>query len=90
MRRSGRSRASSSAAAIAKRASTSRLIAGAVAAARRAGAPAVAAYPWDAASAAPGCAFTGYASTFERLGFRRVACRKEGRPIIRYELARRG
>ena len=59
------------------------LIGAAVTAARRAGAPAVEAYPYDGS---PGCAFTGYASTFARAGFKEIARRKADRPIVRYEL----
>jgi GNAT superfamily N-acetyltransferase len=68
---------------------TAALIAGALAAARRAGAPAVEAYPWDAAHATPGCAFTGYASTFVRAGFQEVARRHPARPLLRYTFPRR-
>ncbi len=64
----------------------SALIAGALKAAKRSRAPCVEAYPWDAADGEIGCAFTGYASTFARAGFREVARRKVGRPIMRHEL----
>ena len=68
---------------------TSALIAGALKAARRARAPSVEAYPWDAAKASPECAYTGFASTFARAGFKEVARRKPGRPIMRHDLGRR-
>ncbi|HKA89662.1 MAG TPA: GNAT family N-acetyltransferase, partial [Haliangiales bacterium] len=61
----------------------SALIAGAVAAAERAGAPCIEAYPYDSA---PGCAYTGYASTFARAGFEEVARRTVDRPIMRRNL----
>jgi GNAT superfamily N-acetyltransferase len=65
---------------------TSALIEAAVHAAARGGAPAVEAYPWDAAEAVPGCAYTGFASTFARAGFTVVARRKPARPIMRRDL----
>jgi hypothetical protein len=64
---------------------TSRLIAAALNVARRAGAPALEAYPFDAA-VSPSASGTGYASTFARAGFRTVACRTPARPIMRYDL----
>jgi GNAT superfamily N-acetyltransferase len=66
---------------------TSALIAAAVDAAKRAGAPALEAYPLDASltSSASG---TGYASTFERAGFKVVARQVPPRPIMRHDLQR--
>jgi GNAT superfamily N-acetyltransferase len=65
---------------------TATLIDAAVKAARRAKAPALEAYPRDAANA-PG-AFTGYASTFAKLGFEEIARHAPERPIMRYDLRR--
>jgi GNAT superfamily N-acetyltransferase len=65
---------------------TSALIAGALAAARRARAPGVEAYPWDGVKATAAGAYTGFASTFARLGFKEVARRKGDRPILRHDL----
>jgi GNAT superfamily N-acetyltransferase len=68
----------------------SALIAGALKAAKRARAPSVEAYPWDAVkttwAAGP---FTGVASTFARAGFKEVARRRDGRPIMRRDLSDR-
>jgi GNAT superfamily N-acetyltransferase len=64
---------------------TSALIHEAVNVAKRAGAPALEAYPRDAAKS-PGSAFTGYVSTFERAGFKVVAVRTPTRPIMRHDL----
>jgi GNAT superfamily N-acetyltransferase len=64
---------------------TAALIAGAVEAARRAGAPALEAYPLDAALS-PSATGTGYASTFARAGFREVARHVPSRPIMRHDL----
>jgi GNAT superfamily N-acetyltransferase len=64
---------------------TSALIAAAVKAAKRAKAPALEAYPFDAA-VSPSASGTGYASTFERAGFRVVARRAPARPIMRHDL----
>jgi GNAT superfamily N-acetyltransferase len=64
---------------------TSALIAAAVEEARRAGAPAREAYPHDR-SVTPSATSTGVATTFERAGFRTVACRVPARPIMRYDL----
>jgi len=50
-----------------------------------AGAPALEAYPRDA-DVSPGTAFTGYASTFARAGFRVVAVPTASRPIMRHDL----
>jgi GNAT superfamily N-acetyltransferase len=68
-----------------KRGVTSALITAALEAARRAGAPALEAYPLDAALT-PSASGTGYASTFARVGFKTVACRVPPRPIMRYDL----
>ncbi len=63
---------------------TSALIAGALKAAKRARAPSVEAYPWEAAGA-----YTGFASTFARAGFKEAARRRDGRPIMRRDLLHR-
>jgi GNAT superfamily N-acetyltransferase len=63
------------------------LIAAALKAAKRAGAPALEAYPFDAA-VSPSASGTGYASTFARAGFRVVARRIPARPIMRHDLKR--
>jgi GNAT superfamily N-acetyltransferase len=55
--------------------------------AKRAKAPALEAYPFDAA-VSPSSTSTGYASTFERLGFKVVARRISARPIMRHDLKR--
>jgi GNAT superfamily N-acetyltransferase len=68
-----------------KRGVTSALIRAAIAAARRAGAPALEAYPLDG-HLSPSSTSTGYATTFQRLGFKEVARRSPERPILRYEL----
>jgi GNAT superfamily N-acetyltransferase len=62
------------------------LIEAALRAAKRAGAPALEAYPFDAALS-PSASGSGYASTFARLGFREVARRIPARPILRHDLA---
>ncbi|MDX2179314.1 MAG: GNAT family N-acetyltransferase [Bryobacteraceae bacterium] len=67
-----------------KRGVTEALIAAAIAAARKAGAPALEAYPVDAGETSSS-SFTGYLSTFLRLGFREVERRAPARPIVRYE-----
>jgi len=64
---------------------TQALIEGAIAFARRQKAAALEAYPLDA-SEASSYSFTGYASTFERLGFVEVARREKSRPILRLSL----
>ena len=64
---------------------TSALIAAALQAARRAKAPALEAYPFDAA-VSPSASGTGYASTFARAGFNTVARRTPARPIMRHTL----
>jgi GNAT superfamily N-acetyltransferase len=72
-----------------RRGVTTALIAAAVGAARRAGAPALEAYPLDAALT-PSASGTGYASTFARAGFRIVARHVPPRPIMRHDLRARG
>jgi hypothetical protein len=64
---------------------TSALIAAALKAAKRAKAPALEAYPLDAHET-PSASGSGYASTFARAGFKVVARRAPGRPIMRYDL----
>lgn len=61
------------------------LIKAALQAASQAGAPALEAYPLDA-SLSPSSTGTGYASTFERLGFKTVARHFLPRPIMRHDL----
>src|SRR5262245_26811062 len=68
-----------------RRGVTSALIDAAVAAARRGGAPALEAYPLDAALT-PSASGTGYASTFARAGFEVVARHVAPRPIMRRDL----
>jgi GNAT superfamily N-acetyltransferase len=68
-----------------KRGVTSALIAAAVKAAKRGGAPALEAYPLDAA-ATPSASFTGDAATFARAGFKTVARHAPARPIMRHDL----
>ena len=53
--------------------------------AKRAKAPALEAYPFDAA-VSPSSTSTGYASTFARAGFKVVARRIPARPIMRHDL----
>jgi len=64
---------------------TSLLTAAALKAARYAKAPALEAYPLDR-SLTPSATSTGITSTFERAGFKTVACRVPPRPIMRYDL----
>jgi GNAT superfamily N-acetyltransferase len=64
---------------------TSALIVAALKAAKRAKAPALEAYPFDAAKS-PSATGTGYASTFARAGFKIVARRVPARPIMRHDL----
>jgi len=64
---------------------TSALIEAAVDDARRVGAPAIEAYPLDA-KLSQSSTHTGYASTFERLGFQMVARHAAARPIMRLDL----
>lgn len=61
---------------------TSALIKGALKAAKGAGAPAIEAYPLDARLTGSS-SWTGFASTFERLGFKTVARHTPPRPIMR-------
>lgn len=68
-----------------RRGITAALVAEAVEVARRAGAPAIEAYPFDAA-VSPSATGTGFASTFERAGFTTVARRVPARPIMRLRL----
>lgn len=71
-----------------RRGVTAALIRAALREAKRAKAPALEAYPLDAART-PSASGTGYASTFARVGFKIVARRTSPRPIMRYELMRR-
>jgi GNAT superfamily N-acetyltransferase len=64
---------------------TSALIAAALKAARRAKAPALEAYPLDAAKT-PSASSTGYATTFARAGFKTIASPTAARPIMRHDL----
>ena len=64
---------------------TSALVAAAVKTATRAKAPAVEAYPVDAA-VSPSASGTGFVTTFRRAGFRIVARRTPARPIMRRNL----
>lgn len=66
---------------------TQALLAAALKVAKRAKAPALEAYPFDAALS-PSSSSTGYASTFARAGFKVVACRDPVRPIMRHDLKR--
>lgn len=68
-----------------RRGVTSALIAAALKAAKRAKAPALEAYPFDAAKS-PSASGTGYVSTFARAGFKTVARRTPARPIMRHDL----
>jgi GNAT superfamily N-acetyltransferase len=68
-----------------RRGVTSALVAAALKAAKRAGAPALEAYPLDA-SLTPSASSTGFRTTFERAGFKIVACRVPPRPIMRHDL----
>jgi len=68
-----------------KRGITSFMIEAALKAAKEAGAPALEAYPLDR-SLSPSATSTGIVSTFERAGFKTVACRVPPRPIMRREL----
>jgi GNAT superfamily N-acetyltransferase len=69
-----------------RRGITSALITAALKAAKRAKAPALEAYPFDAAES-PSASGCGYASTFARAGFKVIARRSAARPIMRYDLA---
>jgi GNAT superfamily N-acetyltransferase len=66
---------------------TAALIAAAVKAARRAKAPALEAYPLDAALT-PSSSSTGFLTTYKRLGFKTVARHVPPRPIMRHDLGR--
>jgi GNAT superfamily N-acetyltransferase len=66
---------------------TQALIAEALKVAKRAKAPALEAYPFDAARS-PSASSTGYASTFARTGFKVVARRDPSRPVMRHDLKR--
>lgn len=68
-----------------KRGITSILIEAALRAAKRAGAPALEAYPLDR-RLSPSSTSTGIVTTFERAGFKTVACRVPPRPIMRHDL----
>jgi GNAT superfamily N-acetyltransferase len=70
-----------------RRGITTDLMEAAVRAAKRGNAPALEAYPLDA-DKTPSASGTGYASTFARAGFERVACRVPPRPIMRHRLER--
>ncbi len=70
-----------------RRGVTVALIKAALKMAREAGAPALEAYPLDAALT-PSTSSTGYASTFLRLGFEEVARHVAPRPILRYTFVR--
>jgi GNAT superfamily N-acetyltransferase len=67
---------------------TAALIAAAIAVAKRAKAPALEAYPLDAALT-PSASSTGFATTFERAGFKTVARHVAPRPIMRFELTKK-
>jgi GNAT superfamily N-acetyltransferase len=66
-----------------KKGVTTALIRAALTAARNAGAPVLEAYPLDA-ELTSSSSFTGFASTFRKLGFKPVARRLAARPIMRY------
>lgn len=66
---------------------TKALITEALKVAKRAKAPALEAYPFDAALS-PSASSTGYASTFARTGFKVVARRDPSRPVMRHDLKR--
>jgi GNAT superfamily N-acetyltransferase len=65
-----------------KRGVTMALIESAVEAVRAAGAPAIEAYPLDAALT-PSSSWTGFVSTFLRAGFQEVARHEPPRPVLR-------
>jgi GNAT superfamily N-acetyltransferase len=67
-----------------RRGVTAALIAAALNAAKRAKAPALEAYPLDA-NKTPSASGTGFASTFERAGFKTVARHVPPRPIMRHK-----
>ena len=64
---------------------TSALILAALQTAKRAGAAALEAYPLDA-NKTTSASFTGYVTTFQRAGFKTVACHVPARPIMRHDL----
>jgi hypothetical protein len=66
---------------------TQALISAALKVAKRAKAPALEAYPFDAA-VSPSTTSTGYVSDFARAGFKVVARRDPPRPIMRHDLKR--
>lgn len=66
---------------------TRALIAEALKVAKRLKAPALEAYPFDAALS-PSASSTGFASTFASAGFKVVARRDPSRPIMRHDLKR--
>jgi len=66
---------------------TAALIREALNAARNAGAPALEAYPLDG-DLTSSSSFTGFASTFLKLGFKPIVRRVPPRPIMRYTLER--
>jgi len=68
-----------------RRGVTSALIKAAIKAAKRAKAPALEAYPLDGDKTASASG-TGYATTFELVGFKTVACHVPSRPIMRHDL----
>jgi GNAT superfamily N-acetyltransferase len=68
-----------------RRGVTSALIKAAIKGARRAKAPALEAYPLDA-DKTPSASGTGYATTFERAGFKTVVSHVPPRPIMRHDL----
>lgn len=68
-----------------RRGVTSALITAALKAAKHAGAPALEAYPLDAAKT-PSASGTGYATTFARAGFKTIASHVVSRPIMRHDL----
>ena len=72
-----------------RRGVTTALIEAAKQAAREAGARILEAYPLDA-NLTPSSSSTGYASTFLRCGFKIVARHVSPRPIMRFDLGRRG
>jgi GNAT superfamily N-acetyltransferase len=68
-----------------RRGVTSVLIQAALKAAKQAKAPALEAYPLDAAKS-PSASGTGYVTTFARAGFKTVASHVPSRPIMRHNL----
>lgn len=70
-----------------RRGVTQALLAESLKIAKQMKAPALEAYPFDAALS-PSASSTGYVSTFARAGFKVVARRDPPRPIMRYDLKR--